>query len=797
MYLTEIVIKNGDKKCIYAFDEIRTLLQSIMKAACVELPVEPIIKEVFKNAPTECSEENLFEVLTLAVCQFIELDPAYDALTTQVTLEKMYLQVLGVHSWHEQFDSLYRSHFCSYIRSCVEEGILDERCLQFDVSFLSTCLKIERDNKFEHLGLQTLLQRYFVTREKKQLELPQHFWMRVAIGLTLLEPDKNPKAKDFYDVLSVFKCTPGTPTLLHAALVRPQLSSCYLTYVGDDLKTIFKCLADNAQLSKWSGGVANDWSSLRATGALIKSISIESQGVIPFLKIANDVTCAINRSGKRRGATVAYMEPWHFDFEDFCDLRKNTGDERRRAHDMNFAAWVPDLFMKRVRDNQSWSLFSPDETPDLHELYGSAFEEKYAYYEQLGRAGKLRIYKQMQAQDLWKRMLTRLFETGFPWITFKDACNVRSPQDHCGVVHCSNLCTEITLNTSLDETAVCNLASMNLAQFVQDGGFDYESFGRAIHTAIRMLDNVIDINFYPTKEAEYSNIKHRPIGLGLMGFQDALFALNINYSSQQALEFADKVTEYYSYHAILASSQLAAERGSYTSFKGSKWDRGILPIDTISLLEKERCESIEVNRIERMDWSIVRDSIREFGMRNSNTMAIAPTATISNIVGCYPCIEPQYSNLYVKANMSGEFTVVNHFLVDDLKNRGLWSPTLIQAIKSLEGSIEQITTLPEDIREKYKTAFELDPEWMIAITAVRSKWLDQSISHNIFMRGVSGKKLNDIYFAAWQKGLKTTYYLRTRAASSIEKATVKADISSNNKIVAACALENMDCESCQ
>lgn len=797
MYLNKIIVKHDGSSFIYEFNEVHTLLYSTMEAAKVVLPLESIVKEIFKNAPAECSQQELFDVLILSVCQFIELDPLYDRLAAQLSLEKMYKSVLGLHSWHAHFEKAYKDHFVSYIRLLVADGTLDSRCLNVDIERISECIDVQRDKKFKYLGLQTLTPRYLLSKNASQIELPQHFWLRVAIGLSLLEKNSTDRVLDLYDLLSTFKCTPGTPTLLRAGLARPQLSSCYLTYVGDDLQTIFKCLSDNAQLSKWSGGVANDWSGLRATGALIKSIGIESQGVIPFLKIANDVTCAINRSGKRRGATVAYMEPWHADFEDFCDLRKNTGDERRRAHDMNFAAWVPDLFMKRVRDNQHWSFFSPDETPDLHELYGKSFEEKFEHYEAMGASGQLKIYKRVQAQDLWKRMLTRLFETGYPWITFKDACNIRSPQDHCGVVHSSNLCTEITLNTSLEETAVCNLASINLAQFVTQDGFNRDSFAKSIKLAIRMLDNVIDINFYPTKEAQHANIKHRPIGLGLMGFQDALFELNIPYNSEKALQFADEITELYSYHAILASSLLAAERGTYLSYKGSKWDRGILPLDTIALLEQERQESINVNRIERLDWSEVRSAIKQFGMRNSNTMAIAPTATISNIVGCYPCIEPQYSNLYVKSNMSGEFTVINHYLVNDLKQSGFWSPSFIAVLKSTDGNLEGIDSLPEQIRSMYKTAFELDPEWMIDITAVRAKWLDQSISHNIFMRGVSGKKMSDIYFSAWKRGLKTTYYLRTKAASSIEKATVPLTKQGIEQALSVCSLENNDCESCQ
>lgn len=803
MYAHQIKVISGAHEQIYQDGELVALLEQVSQAAQVQVSLDVVLKETYKNSAAQMTLPELFEVLILSTCPFIERDPAYDKLAAQLILEKMYLQVLGINSWHPEFEQRYRSSFVWLIKQGVEAKHLDERCLHADLQQLAQGLDISRDKLFGYIGLQTLGQRYFINLHGKPSELPQHFWMRVALGTSLLETHIEKQAQSFYEIMSTFKYVPSTPTLLHAALMRPQLSSCYLTYVGDDLHTIFKCLGDKAQLSKWSGGVASDWTALRATGAIIKSINVESQGVIPFLKIANDVTCAINRSGKRRSATVAYMEPWHYDFEDFCDLRKNTGDERRRAHDMNFAAWVPDLFMKRVRDNKHWSFFSPDETPELHELYGKAFEEKYEYYEQLGEQGKLNLYRRIQAQDLWKRMLTRQFETGFPWVTFKDPSNIRSPQNHCGVIHSSNLCTEITLNTSLEETAVCNLGSVNLTQHVTPAGVDEAAFAQTIKTAMRMLDNVIDINFYPTKEAKHSNLKHRPTGLGMMGFQDALFIMDIPYSSQQALEFADYVAELYSYNAILASSQLAQERGVYSSYNGSKWDRGLLPHDTIALVEKERGEAITVDRTVRLDWTPVRESIKQHGMRNSNTMAMAPTATISNISGCFPCIEPLYSNIYVKANMSGEFVVVNKYLVEDLKKEGLWNELMQNALKAVDGNLEQITIIPERLREKYKTAFELDTEWMVAVTAVRAKWVDQSISHNVFMRGVSGKKINDTYFAAWKQGLKTLYYLRTLGASRAEKTTIdlellkKLQISVTPQGVQACSLENPDCESCQ
>ncbi len=542
----------------------------------------------------------------------------------------------------------------------------------------------------------------------------------------------------------------------------------------DDLKHIFKVYLDNALLSKFSGGVANDWSNLRATGALIKTINTESLGVIPFLKIANDVTAAINRSGRRRGATCVYLEVWHMDYEDFLDLRKNTGDERRRAHDINTASWIPDFFMKRLMNNEKWTLFSPEEVPELHHLYGKAFEKRYVEYEQKAAAGGINLYKEIEAVVLWRKMLSRLFETGHPWITFKDPCNIRSPQDHVGVVHCSNLCTEITLNTSAQETAVCNLGSINLAEHIVDGKLDEALLARTIEVAMRMLDNVIDINYYPTVEAKTANLRHRPVGLGIMGLQDAFYKLDINFADKHALNVSDYIMETVSYYAILASSKLAQERGAYESYKGSKWDRNIFPQDTLALLEQERDMEIPVKKDGVRDWNPVREQVKKYGMRNSNCMAIAPTATISNIAGCFPCIEPIYKNLYVKANMSGEFTIVNKYLIQDLKKLGLWDQDMLELIKYYDGSVQMIEKIPVQLREKYKEVFEIDAEWLIEVTAARGKWIDQSQSHNVFMKGVSGKKLNDIYIKAWKLGLKTTYYLRTLGASQIEKSTLDA-----------------------
>lgn len=676
-----------------------------------------------------------------------------------------------------KLELVYRTAFVNGIRKGVAAGHFDERMAKFDLEYLSRHLVLERDHEFEYLGLQTLYERYLAKlngSKEEMLETPQAFWMRIAMGLAINEPNLNERAVEFYDLLSQLLFVSSTPTLLHAGLTRAQLSSCFLSTVNDDLNHIFKCMGDNANMSKWSGGVATDWTNLRGTGAMIKTINVESQGLIPFLKIANDVTAAINRSGRRRSATVAYLEVWHYDFEDFTDLRRNTGDERRRAHDMNFASWIPDLFMKRVQADGIWTLFSPNEVPDLHHIYGKEFEKRYCEYEAQVPLGKFSLYKQMPARELWRKMLTRLFETGYPWMTFKDPSNVRSPQDHAGVVHCSNLCTEITLNTSADETAVCNLGSVNLGRHIKDGKLDDALLEKTVITAVRMLDNVIDINYYPTIEGQNANFRHRPVGLGLMGFQDALFQLDLAMDDPKVLELTDSIAEKYSYYAIYGSSLLAKERGTYSSYKGSKWDRGLLPIDTIDLLEQERGEPVEMDRTCRMDWTPVREHIRKYGMRNSNTMAIAPTATISNISGCVPCIEPIYSNMYVKSNMIGEFTVVNRYLVEDLKKLDLWNQDMLDQIKYYDGSIQQIESIPEHLKHKYRGAFELDPIWMLELTARRAKWVDQSMSHNVFLRGVSGKKFEEIYMKAWKLGLKSTYYARTLGASQIEKSTLDA-----------------------
>jgi ribonucleoside-diphosphate reductase alpha chain len=760
-----------------------------------KIDIDIFYQEVEKSIHSDISTSEIFKVILLTATSFLEKDPAYDKLAASFLLRQNYWEIFAETS---PTPSTYQQLFINNIRLLVEKNVLDKRLLEFDLEKLSQSLVKGRDELFNYLGLETLGGRYLLRNDNILYETPQFFWMRVAMGLAINELDKNQKALDFYNLISNLRFVPSTPTLFHAGLVRPQLSSCFLTTVDDDLNHIFKSLNDKANLLKYSGGVATDWTNLRALGSPIKSIATESTGLIPFLKLANDTTGAINRSGRRRGASVAYLEIWHLEIEDFLDLRRNVGDERRRTHELNLATWIPDLFMKRVKEKGAWTLFSPSETPDLHHLYGQEFEERYIYYEREFQAGKIKLAKQVIASELWKKLLTRLFETGYPWVTFKDSCNIRSPQDHVGVVHCSNLCTEITLNTSAQETAVCNLGSVNLARHINEGKLDDNLLQKTIATAIRMLDNVIDLNYYPTKEAKHSNFQHRPIGLGMMGFQDALFQLNINYNSPEALEFTDQLTEKFSYYAISASCQLAHERGTYASYRGSKWDRGIFPLDTLNLLEKERGLPIKTSRQSKLNWEVLKEQVKKHGMRNSNTMAIAPTATIANIAGCYPCIEAMYSNIYVKSNVAGEFTVVNKYLVADLKELGLWNRDILDQIKYYEGSIQNIPALPHSLKEKYQGVFEIDPLWMIEIAAARSKWIDQSISHNVFMKGTSGKKLNDVYFAAWEKGLKTTYYLRTLGASRIESSTLDASkFGFTQKRSNQECLLNSDCESCQ
>ena len=730
--------------------------------------------ETIRNIYDGISTEEIEKAMLMACASFIEKDPAYSHVASRLFLQRIYKEVIGSSVADDDLASSYREAFLFGLQRGVDAGLFDPQLLEFDGQRLAAELAIERDDLFRYMGVQTLYERYFARTDNAIIETPQAFWMRVAMGLAIGETDREARAIEFYGIVSTLRFVPSTPTLFHAGTTHPQLSSCYLTTVEDDLGHIFKSLSDNAQLSKWSGGLGNDWTNIRGTGSAINSTGVDSQGVIPFLKIANDVTLAINRSGKRRGATCAYLETWHLDIEDFLDLRRNTGDERRRTHDMNTANWIPDLFMKRVLADEDWTLFSPDECSDLHHLYGRAFEERYAHYEQLADQGQLARYKRMPALKLWRKMLNMLFETGHPWVTFKDPCNIRSPQDHDGVVHSSNLCTEITLNTSAEETAVCNLGSVNFAEHIADGEVSYDKLAETVEVAMRMLDNVVDINFYPTEEARRSNLRHRPVGLGMIGLQDALFMLDLAFEDDAALTLNDNLMEFVAYHAILSSSRLAAERGPYESYAGSKWQRGLLPQDTIALLEAERGSPVEVDRSAALDWGPLRQHVAEHGMRNSNTMAIAPTATISTIAGCFPSFEPLYKNIYVKSNISGEFTVTNPYLIADLRSAGLWNEEIADELKYRDGSVQNMTLLSDRLKRKYKVAFEIDPHRYLQLAAARGKWIDQSQSLNIFMQGTSGRLLSDIYVQAWKMGLKTTYYLRTLAASQVEKATLSS-----------------------
>ncbi|MEM3074901.1 MAG: ribonucleoside-diphosphate reductase subunit alpha [Candidatus Pacearchaeota archaeon] len=773
--LGKLTIRKRDGRIILLdINKLRKTIERGINGYEKEVSADLILKELMKNLFDGMTTEDIDRALIISTIPFIEKHYSYSKVAAQFFLQKIYKEVIQESINSENIDEKYRTAFIKNLKIMVENNCLDKRLLDFDLIALTKEINIDRDNFFDYMGIETLYDRYFIKINGRRLETPQAFWMRVAMGLALNEKDKNLRAVEFYNVLSTFRFISSTPTLFNSGTLNPQLSSCFLTTIEDSLQHIFKCLSDNAHLSKWSGGLGNDWTNIRGTGALIKSSGVESQGVIPFLKIANDVTIAINRSGRRRGATCAYLETWHLDIEDFIDLRKNTGDERRRTHDMNIANWIPDLFIKRVLNDEPWTLFSPDETPELHHLYGREFEKKYFEYEKKAQNGELKKYKTISALKLWRKMLSMLFETGHPWITFKDPCNIRSPQDHCGVIHCSNLCTEITLNTSAEETAVCNLGSINLARHIKDGSISEELLAETIRIGVRMLDNVIDICFYPTEEAKYSNLKHRPIGLGIMGLQDILFMLRIPFESSASLEFNDKCMEFISYYAILSSSELAKERGKYGSYEGSKWSRGIFPIDTLKLLEDERGIPLEISKSESLDWSLVREHVKRYGMRNSNVMAIAPTATISNIVGCYPCIEPIYKNIYVKANISGEFTIVNKYLMKDLIERNLWNDDMLEQIKYCDGNISFITNIPDDLKILYKEAFDIDPIFALKLTAVRGKWIDQSQSHNVFIKGVSGKLLHEVYITAWKYGLKTTYYLRTLGASQAEKTTISS-----------------------
>jgi len=752
---------------------IREACKGYEKIVSAELLVSETLKNLYDGMP----EVKVIEAAIMSSRSFIEKDPAFSFVSARLLLQSLYEEVVGRIVTHADRPQMYREALKIYLDTGIAAGRLDKRLKSdFDLERIASAILPTGDDQFTFLGLQTLYDRYFIHVDNRRIELPQLLWMRVAMGLALVEKsidDRTTWAIKFYNKLQSFDYCSSTPTLFNSGTPYPQLSSCFLTTIPDDLGAIYKGIRDNALLSKFSGGLGNDWTPVRGLGSHIKGTNGVSQGTIPFLKVANDTAVAVNQGGKRKGAVCSYLETWHIDIEEYLEMRKNTGDDRRRTHDMNTANWVPDMFMKRVEARGEWTLFSPNEAPDLHDLTGEEFEKAYLAYEQKGREGKLKNFKVIQAVDLWRKMLTMLFETGHPWITFKDPCNVRSPQSHVGVVHSSNLCTEITLNTSSNETAVCNLGSINLVAHINEKGeFDTVKLRETVFTAMRMLDNVIDQNLYPIPEAQHSNVKHRPVGLGLMGFQDALHKMKVPYDSTQAVDFADHSMEQISYFAILASSELAKERGAYETFAGSLWDRGILPVDSIRLLDQARGQSVDMDRSVKLDWTPVRESIKKYGMRNSNTMAIAPTATISNIIGVSQSIEPTYKNLFVKSNMSGEFTIINPYLVEELKSLGLWDAAMIQDLKRFDGELEPLTRVPPAIVARYKTAFNVDHKWLIEAASRRQKWIDQAQSLNLYMAAPSGKKLAEMYLMAWKKGLKTTYYLRCLGATTAEKSTI-------------------------
>jgi ribonucleoside-diphosphate reductase alpha chain len=801
------VIRNGERVPL----DLKALKQ-LLQASCDGLgdAVDPklILEATLKNIYDGVPVEELRKSAILSARVLIEKDPAYSQVTARLLLHSVRDEVLGEETSQAQMTRRYAEYFPKFIKRGIAAELLDSRLAEFDLKRIGAALDAGRDLQFGYLGLQTLYDRYFLHHNGIRIELPQAFFMRVAMGLALNEIDRETRAIEFYNVLSSFDFMSSTPTLFNAGTQRSQLSSCYLTTVSDDLDGIYEAIKENALLAKYAGGLGNDWTPVRALGSHIKGTNGKSQGVVPFLKVVNDTAVAVNQGGKRKGAVCAYLEVWHLDIEEFLELRKNTGDDRRRTHDMNTANWIPDLFMKRVMENAEWTLFSPSNAPDLHDKFGRAFEEAYLGYEAKAAKGELKLFRRIPAAQLWRKMLSMLFETGHPWITFKDACNVRSPQQHVGVVHSSNLCTEITLNTSDSEIAVCNLGSVNLVAHLKDGSIDEVKLRRTIGIAMRMLDNVIDINYYAVDKARNSNLKHRPVGLGVMGFQDCLHALRIPYASEAAVEFADRSMEAVCFHAYWASTVLAEERGRYSSYRGSLWSRGILPQDSLAVLREERGGYVEIDMSASQDWDALRARIKKHGMRNSNCVAIAPTATIANIIGVSASIEPTYQNLYVKSNLSGEFTVANDYLVRDLKALALWDEVMIADLKYFDGTLARIDRVPQELRTLYSTAFEVEPKWLIEAGARRQKWIDQSQSLNIYMAGVSGRKLDETYKLAWLRGLKTTYYLRTMGATHAEKSTGKAgalnavpvaggaggEASAETKF---CSIDNPECEACQ
>ena len=821
------VVDNGQR---VPLDQARLL--QLIEDSCAglgdDVRADPIVTETMRNLYDGVSLDEVYKAAILAARTRIEHEPAYTRATARLLMHTIRREILGEEVTQAEMGARYADYFPGFIKQGIEAELLDERLAQFDLARMGAALDASRDLTFDYLGLQTLYDRYFLHIQGRRIEMPQAFFMRVAMGLALNEVDREARAVEFYLLLSSFDFMSSTPTLFNSGTRRSQLSSCYLTTVPDDLDGIYEAIKENALLSKFAGGLGNDWTPVRALGSHIKGTNGKSQGVVPFLKVVNDTAVAVNQGGKRKGAVCAYLETWHLDVEEFLELRKNTGDDRRRTHDMNTANWIPDLFMKRVMEDGQWTLFSPSSCPDLHDKFGRNFEAAYVAYEAKADRGEIKPFKRVPAKDLWRKMLSMLFETGHPWITFKDPCNIRSPQQHVGVVHSSNLCTEITLNTNGGEIAVCNLGSVNLAQHIKDGEIDQVKLKKTVSTAMRMLDNVIDINYYAVKKARDSNLRHRPVGLGVMGFQDALYQLRVPYASQDAVEFADRSMESLCYHAYWASTELAEERGRYPSYRGSLWDRGILPLDSVQLLAQERGGYVEVDQSTRMDWGTLRQRVEQFGMRNSNCVAIAPTATISNIIGVDASIEPCFGNLSVKSNLSGEFTVINEYLVRDLKKLGLWDDVMVMDLKHFDGSLRRIDRVPEDLKALYATAFEVEPVWLVEAASRRQKWIDQAQSLNIYMAGASGKKLDETYKLAWVRGLKTTYYLRTVGATHAEKSTIsrgqlnavgqlsgsgmaaaQAEVTNSSAHAANeaqavpasdikfCSIDNPDCEACQ
>lgn len=783
-------------------------LRAIVAEACAhraDVDGQLIIENALHDLFDGIDEAGVNAALVMSARNLIETEPNYSYVAAGLLLDKLRGEALSFvtgkpgQATHKEMVERYPSYFGEYIVRGTETGNLANELRQYDLERLGKALHADRDHRFTYLGLQTLYDRYFIHSDGVRFELPQAFFMRVAMGLAINETDPEGRAIEFYELLSSGDFMSSTPTLFNSGTCRPQLSSCYLTTVPDDLDGIFCAIKDDALLSKYAGGLGNDWSRIRALGAHIKGTNGKSLGVVPFLKVANDTAVAVNQGGKRKGAMCAYLETWHLDIEEFLDLRKNTGDDRRRTHDMNTANWIPDLFMERVVEERDWTLFSPDETPDLHDLYGNAFEKRYIEYERQAAAGNIKLYKVVSAVELWRKLLSMLFETGHPWITFKDPCNLRSPQRHTGVVHSSNLCTEITLNTCDDEIAVCNLGSVNLPQHIDaNGALNTDKLENTVTTAMRMLDNVIDYNYYSVPQAKRSNLRHRPVGLGIMGFQDALYKLRIPYASEQAVHFADASMEAISYYAINASTLLSEERGAYPSFAGSLWSQGVLPIDSLRNLADERGDYLQIDFAQTLDWDSLRERVKKTGMRNSNCMAIAPTATIANICGISQSIEPTYQNLFVKSNLSGEFTVVNPYLVRDLKERGLWDEVMVNDLKYFDGSVQPIDRVPDELKELYITAFEIDPCWLVEAAARRQKWIDQAQSLNLYMAEPSGKKLDNLYKLAWVSGLKTTYYLRSLGATHMEK-SANNNLPSNGGSEGAelCTILDPDCQACQ